>query len=178
MPREQGVEIHPIPGPSAVITALSAAGLPTDKFLFSGFLPVKQQARLSELTKYKNADFTTVFYESPRCILDTLQYSIEVFGESRELVLAKELNKHFESFVKGTAQDIIEWLQEDKDRQQGEMVLMLSPNKVEQALSAEAEQLLKALMQELPIKKAAAITAQIHNLKKNDLYTLALEWQS
>ena len=176
--REQGVEVHPIPGPSAVITALSAAGLPTDKFLFSGFLPVKQQARLSELTKYKNADFTTVFYESPRRILDTLQYSIEVFGESRELVLAKELTKHFESFVKGTAQDIIEWLQEDKDRQQGEMVLMLSPNKVEQTLSAEAEQLLKALMQELPIKKAAAITAQIHNLKKNDLYKLALEWQS
>ena len=175
--REQGVEIHPIPGPSAVITALSAAGLPTDKFLFSGFLPVKQQARLSELTKYKNADFTTVFYESPRRILDTLQYSIEVFGESRELVLAKELTKHFESFVKGTAQDIIEWLQEDKDRQQGEMVLMLSPNKVEQALSAEAEQLLKALMQELPIKKAAAITAQIHGLKKNDLYKLALTWQ-
>jgi len=175
--REQGVDVHPIPGPSAVITALSAAGLPTDKFLFAGFLPVKQQARISELEKYKNADFTTVFYESPRRIKDTLAYIIEHLSQDRELVLAKELTKHFESFTKGNAQTVIDWLEEDKDRQQGEMVLILSPNKQEQGISPEAENLLKALMEELPTKKAAAITAQIHGLKKNDLYKLALTWQ-
>lgn len=175
--REQQVDVHPIPGPSAVITALSAAGLPTDKFLFAGFLPVKQQARMAELEKYKDADFTTVFYESPRRILDTLKYAQEVLGEERELVLAKELTKHFESFTKGNAQFIIDWLTEDKDRQQGEMVLMLSPNKKEQGISSEAESLLKVLMDELPTKKAAAITAQVHGLKKNDLYKLALSWQ-
>ena len=174
--RNQGVDVHPIPGPSAVITALSAAGLPTDKFLFAGFLPVKQQARITELTKYKNADHTTVFYESPRRIIDTLKYMIEVYSEEREIVLAKELTKHFESFVKGSAQEIIEWLQEDKDRQQGEMVVMVSPNKIEQTIPLEAENLLKALIEELPTKKAAAITAQIYGLKKNDLYRMTLEW--
>lgn len=175
--RENGVDVHPIPGASAVITALSAAGLPTDKFLFAGFLPVKQQARIGELEKYKNADFTTVFYESPRRIIDTLKYIAEYLGEDREVVLAKELTKHFESFTKGGPQLVIDWLEEDKDRQQGEMVLILSPNKQEQGISPEAETLMKALMEELPTKKAAAITAQIHNLKKNDLYKLALTWQ-
>lgn len=175
--RSQDVDVHPIPGPSAVITALSAAGLPTDKFLFAGFLPVKQQARLGELEKYKNAEFTTVFYESPRRVLDTLQYIQQALGEDREVVLAKELTKHFESFVKGTPGHIIDWLKADKDRQQGEMVVILSPNKQDLALSPEAELLLKTLMTELPTKKAAAITAQIHGLKKNDLYKLALTWQ-
>jgi len=174
--REQSVDVHPIPGPSAVITALSAAGLPTDKFLFAGFLPVKQQARLAELEKYKNAEFTTVFYESPRRIIDTLNYSEQVFGVDREFVLAKELTKHFESFVKGNAQSILNWLNEDKDRLQGEMVLMVSPNKQEQTISPEAEKLMKALIEELPAKKAAAITAQIHGLKKNELYKLSLSW--
>lgn len=174
--REQSVDVHPIPGPSAVITALSAAGLPTDKFLFAGFLPVKQQARLAELEKYKNAEFTTVFYESPRRIIDTLNYSEQVFGVDREFVLAKELTKHFESFVKGNAQSILDWLNEDKDRLQGEMVFMVSPNKQEQTISPEAEKLMKALIEELPAKKAAAITAQIHGLKKNELYKLSLSW--
>lgn len=175
--RDQDVTVHPIPGPSAVITALSAAGLPTDKFLFAGFLPVKQQAKQTEISRYENADFTTVFYESPRRILDTLKTIQEVLGEERELVLAKELTKHFESFVKGNAKHLIDWLEEDKDRQQGEIVLILSPNKVEAGISPEAEELLKALMEELPTKKAAAITAKIHDLKKNDLYKLALTWQ-
>ncbi len=175
--RENGVDVHPIPGASAVITALSAAGLPTDKFLFAGFLPVKQQARISELEKYKNAEFTTVFYESPRRIIDTLKYIAEHLGEDREVVLAKELTKHFESFTKGSPQTVIDWLEEDKDRQQGEMVVILSPNKQEQGISPEAESLMKALMAELPTKKAAGITAQIHGLKKNDLYKLALTWQ-
>jgi len=175
--REQNVQVTPIPGPSAVITALCAAGLPTDKFLFAGFLPVKQQAKISVLTSYKNADFTTVFYESPRRIIDSLKHVIEALGEDKQVVVAKELTKHYESFKSGTAQEIIDWFGEDKDRQQGEMVLMLAPNKEESALSPEAEMLLKSLMEELPTKKAAAITAKIHDLKKNDLYKLALTWQ-
>ena len=175
--REQGVQVTPVPGPSAVITALSAAGLPTDKFLFAGFLPVKQQARLAALESYKNSDFTVVFYESPRRILDTLVYVEQSLGEDKEVVVAKELTKHFEAFAKGTPSEVKAWFEEDKDRQQGEMVLMIAPNKEDAALSPEAEKLLKALMDELPVKKAAAITAQIHDLKKNELYKLALSWK-
>ena len=175
--REHGVSVVPIPAPSAVITALSAAGLPTDKFLFAGFLPVKQQAKINELEKYQHAEFTTVFYESPRRIIDTLNQVTETLGAERQVVLAKELTKHFESFVKGSAEQVIAWLDEDSDRQQGEMVLILSPNKIDSAISPEAEKLMRLLMAELPIKKSAAVTAQMFDLKKNDLYKLALTWQ-
>ena len=175
--REQEVNVVPIPGPSAVITALSAAGLPTDKFMFAGFLPVKAQAKANELAKLQKADFTCVYYESPRRILDTLAVVGESLGPDRELVLAKELTKHFESFVKGNAENVIDWLNEDQDRQQGEMVLMISPNKQETGLNPDAEALLRLLIEELPTKKAAAVTAKMFDLKKNDLYKLALSWQ-
>lgn len=175
--REQEVNVVPVPGPSAVITALSAAGLPTDKFMFAGFLPVKAQAKANELAKLQKADFTCVYYESPRRILDTLAAVSESLGPDRELVLAKELTKHFESFVKGNAENVIDWLNEDQDRQQGEMVLMISPNKQETGLNPDAEALLRLLIEELPTKKAAAVTAKMFDLKKNDLYKLALSWQ-
>ncbi len=175
--REQEVNVVPVPGPSAVVTALSAAGLPTDKFMFAGFLPVKAQAKANELAKLQKADFTCVYYESPRRILDTLAAVSESLGPDRELVLAKELTKHFESFVKGNAEDVIDWLNEDQDRQQGEMVLMISPNKQETGLNPDAEALLRLLIEELPTKKAAAVTAKMFDLKKNDLYKLALSWQ-
>ena len=175
--REQGVNVAPIPGPSAVITALSAAGLPTDKFMFAGFLPVKAQAKNNELSKLDKADYTCVYYESPRRILDTLEAVTKSLGEDRELVLAKELTKHFESFVKGNAQTVIDWLKADEDRQQGEMVLMIAPNKQEAGLNPEAEALLRLLIEELPTKKAAAVTAKMYDMKKNDLYKLALTWQ-
>jgi len=175
--REQEVNVVPVPGPSAVITALSAAGLPTDKFMFAGFLPVKAQAKANELATLQKADFTCVYYESPRRILDTLAAVSESLGPDRELVLAKELTKHFESFVKGNAENVIDWLNEDQDRQQGEMVLMISPNKQETGLNPDAEALLRLLIEELPTKKAAAVTAKMFDLKKNDLYKLALSWQ-
>ncbi len=175
--REQGINVVPIPGPSAVITALSAAGLPTDKFLFAGFLPVKKQAKAATIAHYKNADFTTVFYESPRRIIDTLEHISEQLGEDKQLVVAKELTKHYEAFVSGAAQEVIAWFKEDSDRQQGEMVLMLAPNKSESELTGEAETLLRELIEVLPVKQAAAITAKVHGLKKNDLYKLALTWK-
>jgi 16S rRNA (cytidine1402-2'-O)-methyltransferase len=109
--------------------------------------------------------------------LDTLNVVEQVLGSEREVVLAKELTKHYEAFCKGRCQDVVDWLNDDKDRLQGEMVIMLSPNKVEQDLSPEAEALLRRLIIELPIKKSAAITAELHGLKKNDLYKLALTWQ-
>lgn len=175
--RREGVDVHPIPGPSAVITALCAAGLPTDKFLFAGFLPVKQQAKQTFLQEYQQADFTLVCYESPRRIMDTLDDLEQCFGSERQIVVAKELTKHFEHFASGNADEIKAWFAEDSARLQGEMVVMVGPNKVQEALSAEASSLLKALLNELPVKKAAALTAQHYGLKKNDLYKLALEWQ-
>lgn len=178
--REAGVPVVPIPGPCALITALCAAGLPTDKFQFIGFLAPKSTQRQNQLTEVPAAGGTIICYDTARRILDTLQDVVTVFGPERQLVLAKELTKTFEHFACGTAAEISSWLTEDPQRCQGEMVLMIAPAvaKADQVVSEEVQRTLKILLAELPLKQAAALAAQIHNEKKNALYQLALSWQT
>lgn len=178
--REAGVPVIPIPGPCALITALRAAGLPTDKFQFIGFLAPKSNQRQTQLAAVPAAAGTIICYDTARRILDTLQDVVAVFGPERQLVLAKELTKTFEHFACGTAADITTWLTEDPQRCQGEMVLMIAPapTKADEAVSEEVQRTLKILLAELPLKQAAALAAQIHNEKKNALYQLALSWQT
>lgn len=174
--REAGVRVVPIPGPCALITALCAAGLPTDKFHFIGFLQPKSQQRQNQLADVPAGVGTIICYDTARRILDTLQDVATVFGADRELVLAKELTKTFEHLEFGTAAQITAWLQEDPQRCQGEMVLMIAPTpKADSEVSAAAMATLTLLMTELPLKKAAALAAQIHNEKKNALYKLGLQ---
>lgn len=174
--REAGLNVIPLPGPCAAITALSGAGLATDKFRFEGFLPVKAVARQQALEKLKTETCTSVFYESPRRILDTTKLIAQVLGGERKLVLAKEISKTFETFYSGSADACVEWLEEDSNHQRGEFVLMLAGDKTDQTLvSAEALKLLTLLMKDLPLKKAAAITAEQYGLKKNQLYQIGLE---
>lgn len=177
--RNAGIQVVPLPGPCAAITALCAAGLPTDKFMFAGFLPVKQVARREALEGLRGTDMTTVFYESPRRVAETLAMLVDVLGVDRPVVLAKELTKTFETFCSGSAAHVLAWLNQDPVHQKGEFVLMVSPS--EQAVSevpAEAASLLALLMQELPLKKAAALTAKHYDLKKNELYQLGLTLSS
>ncbi len=175
--RDAGVKVVPIPGPCALIAALCGAGLPTDKFHFIGFLAAKSQQRQNQLSAIPAGVGTLICYETARRIKDTLADLVLVFGADRELVLAKELTKTFEHFVHGTAAEITAWLEADPLRCQGEMVLMIAPKMaVEEQISAAAQQTLKLLMAELPLKKAAALTAEIHAEKKNALYKLALGW--
>ncbi len=178
--REAGVPVIPIPGPCALITALCAAGLPTDKFQFIGFLAPKSNQRQTQLAAVPTAAGTIICYDTARRILDTLQDVVAVFGPERQLVLAKELTKTFEHFACGTAADITTWLTEDPQRCQGEMVLMIAPApaKADEAVGEEVQRTLKILLAELPLKQAAALAAQIHNEKKNALYQLALSWQT
>ncbi|PRD38212.1 UNVERIFIED_CONTAM: rsmI [Trichonephila clavipes] len=178
--REAGVPVIPIPGPCALITALCAAGLPTDKFQFIGFLAPKSNQRQTQLAAVPTAAGTIICYDTARRILDTLQDVVAVFGPERQVVLAKELTKTFEHFACGTAADITTWLTEDPQRCQGEMVLMIAPApaKADEAVSEEVQRTLKILLAELPLKQAAALAAQIHNEKKNALYQLALSWQT
>ncbi|MEE2000849.1 16S rRNA (cytidine(1402)-2'-O)-methyltransferase [Alkalimonas sp. MEB108] len=176
--QQAGVQVVPVPGACALIAALSAAGLPTDQFLFIGFLAAKQQQRLNQLQAIPAGVGTVVCYETARRIQDTLLDVQQVFGSERELVLAKELTKTFEHFARGTADDILQWLQEDAKRCQGEMVLMIAPTaKTESEISETALHTLQLLMAELPLKKAAALTAEIHGLKKNALYQHGLSLQ-
>ncbi len=176
--REAGVKVVPIPGPCAVITALCAAGLPTDKFLFIGFLAAKSSQRQAQLTALPADVGTIVCYETARRIESCLDDVALVLGAQRECVLAKELTKTFEAFCHGTPAQIKHWLAEDLQRCQGEMVLMIAsePARAVSDISEQVQQTLKILLAELPLKQAAALAAQIHNEKKNALYKLALEW--
>lgn len=173
--RQEGVQVVPLPGACAAITALSGAGLPTDRFIFEGFLPVKQQARQHKLETLLSETATAVFYESPRRVRDTVQAIVDVLGEDRDLVLARELSKAFEQFFAGTAGQALVWLDEDDNHQRGEFVLMVAgAPKQGDDIPTDAISLLKTLCQELPLKRAAALTASHYGLKKNALYQLGL----
>lgn len=174
--RAAQVDVIPLPGACAVTTALCAAGLPTDRFRFEGFLPVKMQAKHHVLSNLLIETATTVFYESPRRVAQTVQDIIAVLGGDRELVLAKELTKTFETFYSGSADECYTWLMADPNHQRGEFVLLVAGNKKTQSdVPPEAINLLVLLMKDLPLKKAAAITAEHYSLKKNVLYQLGLE---
>ncbi len=177
--RDAGIRVVPVPGPCALIAALCCAGLPTDKFHFIGFLPAKSGQRQQVFKDMPDNVGTLICYEAARRVKDTLADVAAVYGETRELVLAKELTKTFENFVHGTAASITAWLEEDPQRCQGEMVLMIAPapERDDDDIQPQAIKTLRLLMADLPLKKAAALTAEIHGEKKNALYKLGLSWQ-
>ncbi|AGH80673.1 uroporphyrin-III C/tetrapyrrole methyltransferase [Psychromonas sp. CNPT3] len=174
--RAAGVDVVPIPGPSAVITALSSAGLATDRFTFEGFLPAKEKGKQDKLKALIEEKRTMVFYESPRRIMDTVKQIILIFGGERKLVIARELTKTFESFYSFPASEMLTWLEQDTNHCRGEFVLMVAGASLqEDRIPEDALNTLRLLKDQLPLKKAAALTAQIHQQKKNDLYKWGLE---
>lgn len=176
--RQQQVKVVPIPGPSALITALSVSGLPTDSFRFCGF-PPRQSARRQEFFRQFNRDTATlVFYESSHRILASLEDAVAVFGLQRQACLARELTKLYETVITATLGELQQHLLEDENQTRGEFVLMIqgiSHDEKDVVHAIDAEELLQALLQELPVKKAAALTAKLTGKKKNELYQRALE---
>ena len=176
--RENNINVVPIPGACAAIAALSASGLPSDKFSYEGFLPAKTKARQDYLTTLLDEPRTMIFYESTHRLLDTLHDMQTIWGSDKQIVLAKELTKTWETIVNFSIIDLINWLQEDSNRQKGEFVLIVEGNnKIDDAIDTKAINTLKLLLKELPLKKAAAITAEIYGLKKNQLYQLGLTFE-
>jgi len=177
--RSEGIRVSPIPGPCALVAALSAAGLPTDRFLFVGFLPAKRAGRRSALEELRKDTATLVFYESPHRILDTVADMAEILGSGREIVLGREITKAFETFYSGEAAEVLVELTEDPHGSRGEFVVMVrGAEKAESGLMAGAldvERLLSLLMAEMPLKKAAKIASELTGLGKNELYQRALE---
>lgn len=174
--RAAGYDVVPLPGPCAAIAALSASGLPTDRFCFEGFLASKSAARMTQLTQLQAESRTMVFYESPRRICDTLSEMIAVFGADRHVVLAREVTKTFETIHGDNAADLLLWLGSDDNNQRGEMVIMVAGYQAEgEAIAPEVVDALKLLATELPLKKAAALVAKLYQQKKNALYKLGLE---
>ncbi len=177
--REAGIRVVPLPGPCAAITALSAAGLPSDRFCYEGFLPAKSKGRCDALRALQQEPRTLIFYESTHRLLDSLQDMVSELGGERYVVLAREITKTWETIHGAPVAELLAWVREDENRRKGEMVLIVEGYKQPQddALPADALRTLALLQTELPLKKAAALTAEIHGLKKNALYKYALEQQ-
>ncbi|MBA0169030.1 MULTISPECIES: 16S rRNA (cytidine(1402)-2'-O)-methyltransferase [Pectobacterium] len=174
--REAGVRVVPLPGACAAITALSASGLASDRFCYEGFLPAKTKARKDTLRDLGEEPRTLIFYESTHRLLDSLQDISDVLGAERYVVLAREITKTWESIHGAPVGELLSWVKEDENRRKGEMVLIVEGHQVDDsALSAEALRTLALLRAELPLKKAAALAAEIHGVKKNALYRYGLE---
>ena len=175
--RERDISVAPIPGVSAVITALSVAGLPTDRFVFEGFLPAKSAARQQKLEKLKDDARTVIFYEAPHRIIEMLKDCQLVFGGQRKVVLARELTKTFETVHGDTLDKLIPWVEADENQRKGEFVVLVQGAQMREdtGIDAESERILLILLKDLPVKQAAALAANITGLKKNALYQFALE---
>ncbi|MGB1256304.1 MAG: 16S rRNA (cytidine(1402)-2'-O)-methyltransferase [Thiolinea sp.] len=176
----KGFRVVPVPGASAIITALSAAGLPTDRFAFEGFLPAKSTLRCKALTALKDEHRTLVFYESSHRIVGLLEDLLVTLGAQRELVIARELTKLFEQFYRGTVAGLLEKIQQDANMRKGEFVVMLAADRgaggdENNDAVLETAKLLAVLVEELPVKQAAKIASRLTGLPKNDLYRQALE---
>lgn len=176
MAHEQGLHVVPIPGACAAISAVSVAGLATDRFTFEGFLPAKTTAKRKMLEALADESRTMIFYESPRRLIDTLQAMQEVFGGQRQAVLARELTKLFETVKKASLDQMTQFVESDANQQKGEIVLLLEGVQ-KQATDDEEEaikKMLTVLLDEVPLKQAVSITMKLKDLKRNQVYPLAL----
>jgi 16S rRNA (cytidine1402-2'-O)-methyltransferase len=170
-----GLRIIPIPGASAVVAALSTAGFNEQYFLFYGFLPNKSAARRSVLQSLQEHPYTLAFYEAPHRIVECVADLCAVLGGSRQIVLAREITKLFETIHTCALQDAEAWLLSDSNQQRGEFVVLVSGALPQQGLSSEAERMLKLLLVELPLKQAVQLAAQISGAGRNELYEQALK---
>jgi len=173
---QENIKVSPIPGPSALIAALSAAGLATDRFCFEGFVPSKGGARKTFYAQREKEPRTMVFYETPHRIVESLKDLCSELGEQRIVVLARELTKTFETIKKESAGALYNWVKEDRNQQKGEIVLVVEGFKTEQSetLSAETEHTLRVLLKELSLKQAVKLTVDICAEKKKKVYNFAL----
>ena len=174
-----GVKVIPLPGPCAAITALEAAGLPTDSFLFAGFLPVKDKELRQRISGLVKSPVTTVFYESPRRIQNTVEIMAQIIP-NHEVCLCRELTKAFESVYRFKAQELPSFLSEDDNRTRGEFVIVVGPAPVTENKDID-EKVIKALtdlIKVAPVKAVCATLSELSGINRNQLYDLALELKS
>jgi len=178
--RKKGIRVEPIPGACALIAALSASGLPTDRFCFEGFLPAKTKQRLEYLETLQTESRTMVFYESPHRILDCLHDLQAVFGNDRLVTMARELTKMHEIIRSGTLSELIPWVANDSNQRRGEIVIVVAgaPKALSQKDEVSIDNLLKILLKELPLKQAVEIASKISGSRKNELYQRALVFKT
>ena len=175
--RKAGVKVVPVPGVSAVITALSASGIMQNGFLFHGFLPASGAARRKALEALKTQEVTLVFYEAPHRIVDSIADMCAVLGAERRITFARELTKTFETIYSCALSEAEAWLEADTNQQRGEFVLLVEAAAIKdvEELPEETVRILKLLLVELPLKQAVKLATEITHEKKNVLYEFALQ---
>ncbi|MES9842039.1 MAG: 16S rRNA (cytidine(1402)-2'-O)-methyltransferase [Candidatus Thiodiazotropha endolucinida] len=174
---QRGGRVVPVPGASALICALSASGLPTDRFMFLGFPPRQTGQRLAWLQTFADEVSTLVFYESSHRVADSVAAMCEVFGSGREGVIARELTKLHETILRGSLESLLERLRQDRDQQKGEFVILIrgATGDAGERIEVDIEQMLITLMAELPLKQAVSLASRVSGIKKNILYKQALK---
>ncbi len=173
--RAAGHPVVPVPGASALTAALSAAGLNDGRFQFHGFLPARSAARRGELERLRELPLTLAFYEAPHRVREAVEDMLAVLGEGRELVVCRELTKLFEQIVRMPLAAAPAWFDADPNRLKGEFVLLVSAPPPREGLPAEAERVLRLLLDEMPLKSAARLAAEITGVNRKQLYQRALE---
>ena len=172
----KGIQVIPVPGACAAIAALSAVGLPSDRFSFEGFLPSKQSQRLLHLNRLKDETQTLIIYEAPHRILECVKDMADVFGADRPVGFAREITKTFETIKKMTLGELVEFISNDSNQQKGEIVLVIGGTSVEKDMEQEKlDQLLTRLLQDLSVKAASQLAADLTGIKKKIAYQRALE---
>lgn len=172
--RQAGFSVSPIPGPSALIAALSVSGLPCDRFVFEGFLPARSAARSTRLEQLLTETRTLVFYESPHRIVESLKAMDALFGGQREAVLLRELTKRFEQIHAGSLEELVRWLEADENHRRGEFVVVVAGSEQAPDSQYDADALLTTLLPYLHVKDAAAVAAKLTVKPKRELYQRAL----
>ncbi len=169
-----GVKVVPLPGPCAVITALEAAALPTDKFKFMGFFPVKDKELRDCLAKIADEDCTTIFYETPRRILATCKLMAEIIPE-HNVTLCREMTKTFESFYRMPASELPEFMEGAPERCKGEFAVVIGAvNKEDTGIAPELEKALFTLLENNSVKTVSSVLSDLTGVRRRDLYDLAL----
>ncbi|WP_296062270.1 16S rRNA (cytidine(1402)-2'-O)-methyltransferase [uncultured Amphritea sp.] len=175
--RSAGFRVVPLPGCCALIAALCAAGVPSDRFAFEGFPPAKSQQRVNFYTALATENRTLMFYESPHRIIDSLKDIVTAFGAERPVAIARELTKTFETFINGTAEEVLAQVEADPNQRKGEFVLMVegAPQQDDSLLDPRSSEVLDILLEELSVKQASALAAKITGIKKKVMYQAALD---
>lgn len=173
--RAAGLAVVPIPGPSALACALSASGLAPGPVTFAGFLPAKAAARRKALAELSTIPGALVFYEAPHRVVESVADMAAILGGERSCLVARELTKRFETLHCLPLEHIVAWLEGDVDRQRGEFVLVITPAARSHASTAEADPMLRVLLEELPPNQAARLAAKVCGIDRQTVYRRALE---
>jgi len=174
--RSLNIRIEPIPGPSAITAAFSISGIDEGRFNFVGFLPSKLIAIQETLNEVNQQQKPTIFYESPKRVLSFLENVVNLMSSSTKVFIAREMTKLFESFYSDSAENLLRYFMDIPQELKGEFVIIVIPNKTQEKLISNEEiTLLKILMKELPLKKAAAIVSEFYNGNKKDIYNIGID---